>query len=290
MGKSQNDQADGLRRLLAHNGLRVVSVSVGGIGDTGAIVNLAGALAELGGSVLIADERSGGAGVADALGLNTRATPEFPWCGDQEFDEMIVRGPAGIRILPLVRCARVVSQLPECEQQRFLERFCHLDNRIDTLLVNAAPGRASSLLFPGAASQEVIVLAGDSAPEITAAYALIKRLCNEFARREFHVLVNNVASETKARTIVANMAGVARRYLRVSLDFMGHVPPDEKLLHAARLHLPVVAAFPGAIAANSFRKLAKAIAGWPCAEDDGCDFDDVMSRIIDSNNLRAVGA
>jgi flagellar biosynthesis protein FlhG len=136
----------------------------------------------------------------------------------------------------------------------------------------------------------VIVLAGGSAAAITAAYASIKRLCNEFARREFQILVSNVASEREARTIFGNMARVARRYLQVSLDFMGYVPPDDKLQHAARLRLPVVAAFPGAAAARSFRLLAQAITGWPRAQEDGRGFDDFMRRLIHSNRLQTAAA
>ena len=103
-------------------------------------------------------------------------------------------------------------------------------------------------------------------------------------------MVNNVASEDLARTIVSNMATVARRYLRVSLDFIGHVPPDEKLQHAARLGLPVVTAFPATAAAASFRGLAQAIAAWPRGEDGIGGLGDIMSRVISSNNQRAAAA
>ena len=158
------------------------------------------------------------------------------------------------------------------------------------LLVDSATHAAGALAWPGAAGQEVVVIAGGSAAAITAAYTSIKRLCNELARREFHILVGNVAGESKARAIFDNMAAVARRYLRASLHFMGYVPPDDKLLHAARLRLPVVAAFPGAAAAGSFRSVAQAVAGWPRAAEDGCGFDEFMRRLIHSNGPRAAAA
>lgn len=291
MARTQPDQADGLRRLLDRSGLRVVSVSASaGGGKAGAIVNLAGALAELGSDVLILDEHPATHSVAAALGLKARFDLEDVIRSGRDLDEVIVRGPAGIRILPLARGARSLARLPAPEQQRLVERCGRLGFPLDTLLVDAAPGGTSALLWPGTTAQEVIVIAGGDAAAITAAYALIKRLSNEFARREFHVLVNNVASEREARTIFGNMAGVARRYLQVSLAFMGHVPPDDKLQHAARLRLPVVAAFPGAAAAGSFRCLAQAIAGWPRVEEDGCGFDDFMRRLIHSNRLRAAAA
>jgi flagellar biosynthesis protein FlhG len=290
LARRRPDQAEGLRRLLDRSGLRVVSITAGAGGNTGAIVNLAGALAEIGSDVLILDEHPAAHGVTAALGLKARFDLEDVISRKRELDEVIVRGPDGILILPLARAARSLSQLPAIEQQRLVERCGRLGFPVDTLLVDAAPGGASAFLWPGTAAREVIVLTGGSAAAITAAYAAIKQLSNEFARREFHVLVSNVASESEARAIFGNMARVARRYLQVSLDFMGHVPPDDKLLHAARLRLPVVAAFPGAAAAGSFRRLAQAVAGWPRAEEDGCGFDDFMRRLIHSNRQRAAAA
>jgi len=279
-----------LRRLIDRSGLQVVSVSTDGSGQPGAIVNLAGALAELGRDVLILDEQPGARSITGALGLKPRFDLGDVISGRRELDDMIVSGPAGIRVLSLVQCKGLISELPELEQRRLVERFGRFNIPVDTLLVESAFGHASSLLSCGAGVRDVVVLAGGGAREITAGYALIKRLNNEFARHEFHVLVSNVASEDMARTIVSNMATVARRYLRVSLDFIGHVPPDEKLQHAARLGLPVVAAFPAAAAAASFRGLAQAIAAWPRGEDGGYGIGDIMGRVISSNNQRAAAA
>ena len=290
MASTRPDQAEGLRRLLDRSGLRVVSISAGGSGTTAAIINLAGALAELGNDVLILDAYPAAQGVTAALGLKARFDFEDVIRRSRNLDEVIVRGPAGIRILPLACGARSLARLPAPEQQRLVDRCGRPGFPVDTLLVDAATRGAGALAWPGTAVQEVIVIAGGSAAAITAAYASIKRLSNERARREFHVLVGNVASESEARTIFDNMAAVARRYLRASLHFIGHVPPDDKLQHAAQLRLPVVAAFPGAAAAASFRRMAQAVAGWPRAEEDGCGFDDFMRRLIHSNGPRTAAA
>jgi len=283
------DQAEGLRRLLTRSGLRVVSINAGADcgGSTAAIVNLAGALVERGSDVLILDTHPAAQGVTAALGLKARYDLEDVIRRERDLDEVIVRGPAGILILPLARGARSLSQLPVSEQQRLVERCGRMGFPVDTLLMDAGPGSAGTQFWLGTAAQEVIVLAGGGASAITAAYALIKRRANAFAQREFHILVSNVASEREARAIFRNMAGAARRYLQASLQFMGHIPPDDKLQHAARLRLPVVAAFPGAAAAGSFRGLAHAVAGWPRGEEEDSGFDDFMRRLIHSNGARA---
>lgn len=288
--RATRDQAEGLRRLLDRQGLRIVRLSsgAGGRGKTGAVLNLAAALAELGRDVLILDENPAAQGVTAELGLKARYDLDDVIQRRRDLDEVLVRGPAGILILPIARGATSLTRLPVPDQQWLVDRCSRLSSPVDTLLVDAAEGSASALLWPGIAAQEVIVLSGGSAQAITAGYALIKRLNAEFGRREFRLLVNDVSGEAEARNIFGNMAGVARRYLQVSLDFMGHVPADDRLQQAARLRQPVVAAFPKAAASGSFRNLALAITGWPRAQEDASGLDEFMRRLIDCSRLRPV--
>lgn len=286
------DQAEGLRRLLDRQGLRIVRLSsgAGGREKTGAALNLAAALAELGRDVLILDENPAASGVTAELGLKARFDLDDVVRRKCDLDEVLVRGPAGILILPMARGASSLARLPLREQQWLIECCSRFSPSVDTLLVDAAEGGASALLWPGSAAQEVVVLGGASAHAITSGYALIKRLNAEFGRREFRLLVSHVSGETEARKIFGNMAGVARRYLQVSLDFMGHIPADDQLRQAARLRLPVVAAFPAAAATGSFRNLALAITGWPRAQEGASGLDEFMRRLIDSSRLRAAAA
>jgi flagellar biosynthesis protein FlhG len=287
----RSDQAEGLRRLLDRTGPRVVSISAGAADcQSETAINLAAALAELGNDPLILDGHAAPRGAAASLGLKPRFDLEQVIRRERDLDEVIVHGPGGIRILPLARGARTLAQLPAPERRRLMQRCSRQGLAVDTMLLDAAPGSACALLWPGAAARELIVLDGGSASAITAAYALIKRLSNEFARREFHVLVGNVASEREARAIFANIAGVARRYLLLALHFMGHIPPDLQLQRAARLRLPVAAAFPAAAAALRFRQIAQAIAGWPPAETDGGGFGICMRGPVDSSQPRAAAA
>ena len=114
-----------MRRLRDRSGLRVVSIGAGAgsSGSSGAIVNLAGALAELGRDVLILDAHPAAHGVTAALGLKARFDFEDVIRRERDLDEVIVRGPAGIRILPLARGALALAQLPLSEQQRLVEKI-----------------------------------------------------------------------------------------------------------------------------------------------------------------------
>jgi len=144
----RHDQAEGLRRILDRCALRVVSVSASGSGRNGAIVNLAGALAELGRDVLILDESSAGQGITAALGLKARFDLEDVISRKRDLDEVIIRGPAGIMVLPLARGARSLARLPVTEQQWLVQHCGRLGIPVDTLLVDAAQGSARSWKGP----------------------------------------------------------------------------------------------------------------------------------------------
>jgi flagellar biosynthesis protein FlhG len=68
------DQADGLRRLLAKDFLRIVTVTSGRnrVGKTSAVINLAAALARAGRDVLVIDENTNANNLSGSLGLRAR--------------------------------------------------------------------------------------------------------------------------------------------------------------------------------------------------------------------------
>ena len=66
------DQAEGLRRLLAQDSLHIITVVSGsvGAGKTSTVINLAAALAHNGKDVLVIDENAGANNLAGTLGLS----------------------------------------------------------------------------------------------------------------------------------------------------------------------------------------------------------------------------
>jgi len=271
--------------------LRIVGISAAASSGTGrktaAVLNLAAALAELGRDVLVLDENPEPRGITAALGLKAHFDLEDAIRRRRDLDEVILRGPGRIRILPFGRGARSLARLPAEEQHWLVERCARLSFPVDTLLID---GAERDRLWSGPASQELVVLPGASAGEITAAYALIKRMNADYAKREFQIVITHVAGEREARLIFGNLARVAQRYLKVALELVGHVPRDDKSEHALRLQLPVVNAFPAAASAKRWRLIAQSLAGSPLAEEEALGLDDFMRRVIDRGRLRAAEA
>ncbi|MDP9108300.1 MAG: antiactivator of flagellar biosynthesis FleN protein, partial [Pseudomonadota bacterium] len=141
------------------------------------------------------------------------------------------------------------------QSRRLANAFAVLAGQSDILLIDAELDADGG--FPVAAMQrgDIVVQVANNATSITAAYAIIKRVCALLGRRQFGILVTG-ASASEARQVYENMAQVASRYLAVPLVSVGWVPADADLKRANDLGRAVIDAFPMAGAAVAFRRLA----------------------------------
>ena len=213
MAEFVHDQAEGLRRMLAGGGVRAVTVAGGGsgIGKTSVLINLAVALARRGKYVMIIDERADAGNVAGKLGLAPRYDLIDVINRKRRLDEVMLQGPQGIAIVPAARGVKALSGMDAAGQEWLLQAFSELSQPVDVLLVDAGSGSGANALSMSLASQEVVVVVSNQPASITEAYALIKIMNQEYARRQFRIIVNKSGSEAEARAIYDNMSHAARR-------------------------------------------------------------------------------
>lgn len=290
MTRMTGDQAEGLRSLRSlqtKEGVRIITVASGGngVGKTSAVVNLAVALAKNGKDVLILDENSCHNNVCANLGIKARYDLLHVINRDKTLEEVILQGPEGISVLPAMRGVSSLAGLKHAEQKRLIECFDNLRKPMDVVLVDAATGSTGHVLSLSLAAQEVLMVLSPSAASITGAYALIKLMSQEYAKRHFRILVNKAGSEAEAAVIFDNVKQAAQRYLSISPDFMGFVPLDNKLRRSAHLCRAVVEAFPTSASAVSYRKLATGLECWPYADDHDGGVENFMHRLIRSSHL-----
>jgi flagellar biosynthesis protein FlhG len=287
MARTTGDQADGLRRLRDSDAVRIITVAGGrtGVGKTSTVVNLAVALANNGKHVLVLDENPRHNNVNANLGLKARYDLLHVINRDKTLEQVILPGPEGISVLTAMRGVHALAKLDHDDQEWLIKCFGKLPNPVDVVLVDTAAGTASHVLSLSLAAQQMLVVLSGAASSITDAYALIKIMSREYAKRHFLVLVNKVASEPEARAIFDNISQVARRHLSVALDFAGCIPTDEKLRRSAQLCRPVVEAFPVSVSAAGFRKLADDLLRRPCPGEYGGGVENFVQRLIRGSRL-----
>ena len=258
MDKLVSDQAEGLRRLLARSGSRVIAVTGGslGAGCTATVMNLAVALAQQGKDVLVIDECVGDKSVSAMLG-SVRGAGNFAAVmrGEMTLDEAALRHALGFSVLAASRAHR--------EGYSAAQFSVVLRGSADIVLIDAQLDQQGHLSALAMQAHDVMIVTRMAAQAITDAYACMKRLHYAHAIAQFRVLVNHVQSVEDARTAFANLAGVAGRYLAVALEDAGCIAADPRMARAEELSRCVVDAFPSTPAARDFRHLAAELQYWP---------------------------
>lgn len=260
----RQDQAAGLRKLLAMNAASSFAVVGGGrgTGRTSLVVNLADTLAREGKRVLILDENTGG--IAATLGWAAHRDFLHVLGGECSVEEAVSKISANVVLLPCARVARALPRIGASARAQLIDRLGNLSRRYDVVLIDSGEG----LPTVGQIAHDMLVVTLPDVTAVTDAYALIKRLHQDCARGHFRVVVNRASSESEAHAAFGNIARVAGRNLGISLEFAGWIPYDDRLFETIRA---------GAqnrrpnISAHAFRRLADTLVRIPRSVSGGRD-------------------
>jgi flagellar biosynthesis protein FlhG len=261
---SSEDQAAGLRALASASQVKVIAVASGkgGVGKTHVAVNLAVELARQGRSTMLLDADLGLANADVLLGLTPSATLEQVLAGDLLLEDVVMDGPAGLKIVPAASGVSRLASLGEREQLGLINAFSSLPLNIEVLVVDTAPGIGSAVLGFCGAAHEVVIVVCDEPASITDAYATMKVAARERGIERFNVLCNRVRNAAHGRALFEKLRGVCDRFLDVALVHAGSVPEDPALHWAVRLRKAVVESFPSSPSAVAFKELAGRADKW----------------------------
>ena len=259
------NQAMGLYSINTQPRVRVVTVTSGkgGVGKTSISTNLAVALANSGQKVLLLDADMGLANVDVLLGLNARYNLSHVMDGSHTLDDIIVEGPAGIRVIPASSGVQAMANMGQAGHAGLINAFSGLSFHPDVLLIDTAAGISTDVVTYARASHEVIVVVCDEPASITDAYATIKVLNRDHGIYRFRILANMVPSSKECMDPHHKLLLVTDRFLEVTLDYMDAIPFDEDLRKAIQRQRAVIDCYPRSKAAMSFQKAVSRVKQWP---------------------------
>lgn len=287
MADSPLDQANGLRKMTSAvpRPVKVIAVASGkgGVGKTNITVNLGVALATQGKQVLLLDADLGLANIDVMLGLHPQYNLQHVLNGSKTLAEIIVEGPAGLKIIPAASGVQKMAELSPAEHAGMIQAFSEMEQHIDILLIDSAAGIADSVVSFTRAAQEVIVVVCDEPASITDAYAFIKLLSREYKVSRFHIIANMCRTIQEGRELFNKISMVCDRFLEVNLDFMGIVPFDEDLRRAVKKQRAVVEYLPRSKSAVAFTHLAKKIEFWPVQKQPRGNMEFFVERLIQAS-------
>ncbi|GHF80709.1 MinD/ParA family protein [Thalassotalea marina] len=278
------DQASGLRRMQPKNQIKVIAVSggKGGVGKTNVSLNTSIALAQLGKRVLVLDADLGLANVDVMLGLRVQRNLSHVMSGECELDDIIIEGPAGIKIIPATSGTQSMVDLTPSEHAGLIRAFSDMQTQFDVLIVDTAAGISDMVLSFARAAQDVMLVVCDEPTSITDCYALMKLLSRDHEVFKFKVVANMVRSPKEGQVLFSKLAKVSDRFLDVALDLVGVIPYDENIRKAVRKQQAIVEAFPDSPASRAFKALAQKVIKWPIPNQASGHLEFFIEQLIDN--------
>ena len=276
------DQAMGLRKMSANKPVRCVAITggKGGVGKTNVSINLAVALAKQNQKVMLFDADLGLANVDVVLGISAEKTLEHVLSGECDIEDVVIKGPHDISIVPASSGVQKMADLNDVEQAGIISAFSDIEEQVDTLLIDTSAGIHSSVVNFSRASGEVVVVVCDEPASLTDAYALIKVLSKDVDIRRMHVLCNQVESKAHGEMLFNQLMKVVSRFLEVSLNYLGSIPEDSYVRKAVKRQLPVVDAYPRSPAAAAFTSLAKTLVQIPPSRSPSGHIEFFVERLV----------
>jgi flagellar biosynthesis protein FlhG len=240
-------------------GARVTAITSGkgGVGKTFVSANLAAALAHQGQRVLVLDADLGLANLDVVLNLYPKLTLHDVFTGKTTLDDAILPAPGGFSVLLAGSGMIEYSRLTPDVRDLLHDVVARVRPRFDHVLLDTGAGISDVVLYTVSLADEIVIVATPEPTSLTDAYATIKVLAANQARRSIRLLVNQSQRAGEARAIRSQLQLVVDRYVNPTLDapltieLLGEVPLDPSVREAVLRRELLLDAWPGSAAAQA---------------------------------------
>lgn len=263
--------------------LKIIGIASGkgGVGKTTISTNLAVALAEAGHQVMLFDGDLGLANTQLALGIQAEYNFSHVVSGEKTLNEIVVRGPSGIYVVPGASGMGKMADLAEAELRGVVQSFSEFNKPLDYLIVDAAAGISPSVTTFLKACHQTLVVVRDEPSSIADAYGIIKVLATEHGYKTIGLIPNGMTDQRAGQLLYQRLNAVSVKFLNLDLEYTYSIESDEKILEAARNYTPVMTHSPGSTSARDFRKLAKEVEMLPISKRASGGLQFFVERMVD---------
>ncbi len=247
-----------LPRVYRGNDLRIVSVTggKGGVGKSSIAVNLAIGLSSLGGRVLILDGDLGLANADQLLGVHASATLWDVIQGRITLEEAVLKTPWQVSLLPACSGRKEMVALSEAARSNLITGVRALSDQYDYVIIDTAAGIGEIALNLTAAASIVLAVVTPDPTSVRDVFSVMKLLSKEHGIEKIALLANKVVNREQGLDLFRRLSSVTGRFLPLSLSFAGVVVRDQCLARSIVDRRPLMAAYPGCMAAKQIHQLA----------------------------------
>lgn len=235
----------------------VVSSGKGGVGKSTLALNLSLCLSTLGKNVILLDADLGMANIDIMLGLIPQYNLYHMIKGHKTLKDIIVNGPAGLRIIPGGSGLNELANLNDEELNRILVEMGKLDGECDFMIVDTGAGISNNVIRFLLAADDVIILTTPEPTSLTDAYGIVKSIARNGFNGSIFLVVNRVSKESEGVLVAQKFKLVGEKFLDLDIKILGHILHDPQVEYGIRRQEAFTQAYPNSIAAKNIMYLAE---------------------------------
>jgi len=236
-----------------------VTSGKGGVGKTNVASNMAITLALQGARVCVFDADTSLANINIVMGLSAQYTIEHLLKGEKTIDEILLTGPAGIRIVPSASGISNCANLDEGQRQRLIAALTELEDQYDYLIIDTAAGLGHDVIDFVRSAQYIMLVITTEPTSLTDTFALIRTLKREGCNRPLYAVVSQARDYPDSWKTFARFQAAVKKFLKREIRYLGYIGSDEHLKEAISEQKPVVLYSPTTHASRCFKILASVV-------------------------------
>lgn len=262
--KKHIDQAALLRKaatmhLTQKNKPRIVAVASGkgGVGKSVFAINLAMILAGVDRRVLLFDADTNLANVDSLLGASPKHRLGDVLRGEKDLSEILISPRPYLHILPGNSGDYFYPKCDSRVQDHIIESIVASDDPYDVLIIDSAAGISPEVINYSVLSDETIVISNPEPTAILDAYAVMKMIWLKKKQHVFKLVINQVRNASEAKDAATKLKMAAEHFLRITVQYIGHLPYDKRVKESVVRQIPVVQSFPKSSFVESLKTIAQ---------------------------------
>jgi len=235
--------------------LIAVTSGTGGVGATSLAVNLSVALADHGLRVVVVDADLYRSDVARLCGIRETGGSHRTSVR-RDIHEVMVRGPAGVQVVPGVCPTGQEKEWNELAQERLLRQFKTLGRHADVVVLDAGGSDPGFILRCCRAADDVLLVTTADLGALRASVARILATHGGQTSDHWRLIVNQCPGPASSEQAFTAIRQACDNASGIVIELLGSVPADRAVSRAAVAGQPFVIEYPDSPAATSLQQIA----------------------------------
>ena len=254
--------------------------SKGGVGKSNLAVNLGVALRKCGRTVLLVDGDLGLSNLDVLLGLIPGRTVADFLQGEAAIEELLLQGPAGMRVLPAASGVPELTRLDGAARNRMVKALLEGESLAEVVLVDTGAGVGDTAVAMQLAASRVVLVTTAEPTSLVDAYASLKILWSADPAKRVDVVVNAVENEAEGLRAYEQLSRAATHFLGREPGWLGPVYRDPRIGDAVRRQRSLLELYPTSVAARCYERIALLLT---CSDARGESSSDYWRRFVETS-------